>query len=194
VLRRTSSPGVLEYTRRKPAIAVLPVDLRHLKPGGRLRATVPSAQHARTPAVQQMAALLRTRFQEESNRYRAPGRGNFLTLQLALTEFTPTSAGGNVVKTAAGFFVGPLTVLASPLTKGTIAIEGTVRDPDTGRTVLQFADRESDPITWVSVRSYQPTAFAKIIIDQWAIQFAQVMHSPPGLKLKDAPVFRINPL
>ena len=98
-----------------------------------------------------------------------------------------------MAKTTASFFIGPLSAVASPLTTGIVAIEGEVRDPATGRVVLQFADREIDPITFVSVRSYQPTAFAKIIIDQWAGQFPQVLRAPAGAKLKDASAIRLNP-
>jgi hypothetical protein len=193
LVRRSTSPSVLKAAREKKGLTVLPVDLSHLKPGGRLRGSIPSETYAQSPAVQEMAAYLRYRFHQEANRSAASGRRKPLTLQLALTEFVPTSAAGNVARTAAGFFVGPATILASPLTKGTIAIEGTVRDPATGRIVLQFADRESDPITWISVRDYQPTAYAKVIADQWAQQLPQVLRSPAGTTVKDAPFFRLNP-
>jgi hypothetical protein len=193
VMRRTISPAVLQSAQRRPAVAVMPVDLSRLRAPTRTRARISGAQWAQTPRVREIAGLLQTRFQAEANRVAAPKGGNALTLQLALTEFTPTSAAGNVVKTAAGFFVGPVTVLASPFTKGTIAIEGEVRDPATGQVVFQFADRESDPMTFVSVRSYKSTAFAQIIIDQWAAQFPLALRNPAGVKLQDAPVFRANP-
>lgn len=192
VIRRTTSPDVLKIAQQKPAINVLPVDLRYLKAPTRKK--MPAAEYAETPVVKEIAALLRTRFQEEANRVAAPARNNALTLHLALTEFTPTSAVGNAAKTAAGFFIGPFASLASPFTKGTIAIEGEVRDPATGRVVFQFADRESDPLTFLSVRSYQSTAFAKMIIDQWAAQFPPALRTPAGVKQKDAPFIRLNPL
>jgi hypothetical protein len=190
---RATAPGTLKIAARKPAISVLPVELRYLKPMGKTMARMDQGKTGREPLARNIASLMQTRFQQEANRYGTPKRGNFLTLQLALTEFTPTSPSGNAVRTAAGFFIGPLTLLGGPWTNGVIAIEGELRDPETGRIVFQFADRESDPVTIVSVRSFKPDAFAKIIVDQWAKQFAQAVHTPAGVKLKDASVLRLNP-
>jgi hypothetical protein len=192
-VRRTTSPAVMKSVARKPAIVVLPVDLGHLKPMGKTMARMDQGKTGRDPLAREIAALTQKRFQEEANRYAVPGKGNHLTLKLALTEFTPTSPSGNVVRTAAGLFIGPLSLLGGKWTNGVIAIEGELRDPATGRIVYQFADRESDPLTVVSVRSFRANAFAKVIVDQWAKQFAQAVHTPAGTKVKDAPVLRLNP-
>jgi hypothetical protein len=193
LVRRTTSPTIATNIARRPAIKVLPVDLQYLKPIGRTMARVDQGKHGREPLARKLAAYTRTRFQQEADRWAVPGRNNFLTLQLAITEFTPTSPSGNAVRTAAGFFIGPLTLLGAPLTSGVLAIEGEVRDPVTGRVVFQFADRESDPMTIVSVRSFQPDAFARVIVDQWSKQFAQLIHVPQGVRVKDASLVRLNP-
>jgi hypothetical protein len=191
--RRATSPAVVRIAARKPAIRVLPVDLSHLKPIGKTMARMDQGKHGREPLAQKLAAYTHTRFQQESDRYAAPGRRNYLELRLAITEFTPTSPTGNVVRTAAGFFIGPVSMLGGPWVNGVVAIEGEVRDPETGRIVFQFADREKDPLTIISVRSFQPDAFARVIVDQWAKQFSQVIHSPPGTAVKDASFVRLNP-
>ncbi len=192
-VRRTTSPAVLKSAAHRPAITVLAVDLGHLKPMGKTMARMDQGKTGRDPLARNIAVLAQRRFQEEANRYAIPKKGNSLTLKLAITEFTPTSPSGNVVRTAAGFFIGPLSLLGGKWTNGVIAIEGELRDPSTGRIVYQFADRESDPLTFVSVRSFKADAFAKVIVDQWAKQFAQAVHTPAGTKVKDSPVLRLNP-
>lgn len=194
LVRRTMSPAIIKSALRKPTITVLPVDLRWLKPVRRTMAKVEQDNFGKAWPVQQVAAMLQTKFQQSVNRFGQPRKGKRLVLHLALTEFTPTSPSGNVMKTAAGFVVGPLSALAGPAVNGTIAIEGQLRDPETGRIVFQFADRESDPLTIISVRSFQSAAWAEIIIGQWAEQFAIAVRSPAGVKLKDASIFRLNPL
>ncbi|HWB01989.1 MAG TPA: DUF3313 family protein [Verrucomicrobiales bacterium] len=193
VVRRSTSPAMMKITARKQAIQVLPVDLGYLKPMGKTMARMDQGKHGRDPLARRLADYTRARFQQEVNRYAVPKRGNFLTLHLAITEFTPTSPSGNVLRTAAGFFIGPVSLLGGRWTNGVIAVEGEVRDPATGRVVFQFADREADPLTIVSVRSFQPDAFARVIVDQWAKQFAQVAYGPAGATVKDASVVRINP-
>ena len=193
LLRRTVSPATIKSALRKPAITVLPVDLRWLKAMRSTMAKVEQQRFGKTWQVQEVAAMLQSKFQQSVNRFGQPQKGNRLLLQLALTEFTPTSPSGNVMKTAAGFVVGPLSSLASPWTKGTLSIEGQLRDPETGRVVFQFADRESDPVTIISVRNFKSAAWAEIIIGQWAEQFAAAVRAPAGVKVKDASIFRLNP-
>ncbi len=194
LVKRTTSPALIKRAMRKPAITVLPVDLRWLKPVRRTMARVEQDTFGKEWPVKEVAAMLETKFQQSVNRFGQPENGNRLFLQLALTEFTPTSPAGNVIKTAAGFVIGPFSLLASPWVKGTIAIEGQLRDPETGRVVFQFADREGDPFTIVSVRDFQSAAWAEIIISRWAEQFAAAVRTPTGVKIKDASAFRLNPL
>lgn len=194
VVKRTVSPALIKSASRKPAITVLPVNLSWLKPVRNTMAKVEEEKFGKERPVQEVAALMQAKFQESVNRFGLPKKGNHLLLELALTEFTPTSPSGNVMKTAAGFFIGPAASLAGRWIKGTIAIEGQLRDPETGRVVYQFADREGDPITIVSVRNFQSAAWAEIIIGQWAEQFAAAVRAPGGVKIKDASVFRLNPL
>ncbi len=193
VVTRTISPALIKSALRKPTITVLPVDLRYLKPMRSTMAKVEQDKFGKAWPVQEVAAMMQSKFQQSVNRFGQPQKANRLFLQLALTEFVPTSPSGNVMKTAAGFVIGPLSSLASPWTKGTLAIEGQLRDPETGKVVFQFADRESDPMTIVSVRSFKAAAFAEIIVTQWAEQFAAAVRSPAGVKIKDAPFFRLNP-
>ena len=193
VVTRTISPALIKSALRKPTLTVLPVDLRYLKPMRSTMAKVEQDQFGKAWPVQEVATMMQSKFQQSVSRFGPPQKGNRLFLELALTEFVPTSPSGNVMKTAAGFVVGPLSGLASPWTKGTLAIEGRLRDPETGKVVFQFADRESDPMTIVSVRSFKASAFAEIIVGQWAEQFAAAVRSPAGIKIKDAPVFRLNP-
>ena len=190
---RTTSPALIRSAMQKPAIVVAPVNLHWLQQTGATMARFDESRMGRPRPVAHITRELRVRFREALARYGPPGKGRTLVLELALTEFTPTSISGNVLKTAAGLVIGPVSAVAGPWVKGTIAIEGRLRDPATGAIVYQFADRESDPITWISVRNFQGTAFTENIIRQWAAQFASAVRTPAGIQIPDAPVIRLNP-
>ena len=190
---RTTSPALIRSAMRKPAIVLAPVDLRWLKPTGKTMARFDEGTMGRSRPVGKIATSLRVQFRGALAAYGRPGKGRTLVLELALTEFTPTSISGNVLKTAAGMVIGPISAVAGPWVKGTIAIEGRLRDPATGAVVYQFADRESDPVTWISVRNFQSTAFADVTIKQWAQQFARAVRTQQGGLIDDAPVIRLNP-
>jgi hypothetical protein len=190
---RNTDRRVIASALAKPAIAVLPVNVALLKPTGNTVAKFEENRMGIARPVQALAAYTQTEFARAVSRFGPVQRGNHLVLELALTEFTPTSPVGNAAKTAAGFVIGPASALASRWVKGTIAIEGRLRDPATNAIVWQFADRESDPIALVSVKKFQRKGFAELIIRQWAQQFATAVRTPAGTKLPDSSPLRINP-
>ncbi|MES2707717.1 MAG: DUF3313 family protein [Verrucomicrobiota bacterium] len=196
---RSADGNALNRSAAKTEIYVAPVDLRNLKPTGKTFARVEENRFGRPRPVAEVSEFLRrsfaSAFMAPGARYRPvtrPGRHS-LVLQTALTEFTPTSPRGNMAKTAASFVFGPISAVAGPWVKGTIAIEARLVDPATGRVLYQFADRESDPMTIYSVKNYQTSAFAELIITQWAAQFETATRTAAGGKIKDAPLLRLNP-
>lgn len=196
---RTADSKVLSKNAAKTEIFVAPVNLKFLKPTGKTFARVEENRFGRPRPVGEVAAYLRKNF---ADAFTAPGARyhpvqragkRSLILETALTEFTPTSPRGNIAKTVASFMVGPISAVAGPWVKGTIAMEARLRDPETGRVLYQFADRESDPMTIYSVKNYQTAAFAELIISQWAKQFEAATRTTAGEKIKDAPILRLNP-
>ena len=203
VMRRTTDPRVIRRAETAQTIFIAPVSLQWLRGTGRTLRRVEEEQFGRPRPVREVADELHAAFvgvfsapqpDRPPPRYRLathPDR-EALVLELAITELTATSPTGNVLKTAAGMVVGPVSMVASPWVKGTLAVEGRLTDPVTGRVVYAFADRESNPMTIFSVRNFHPTAFAKVIAKQWAWQFEEATRVP-GAPQKDAPFFRLNP-
>jgi len=116
-----------------------------------------------------------------------------LTLRLAVIELSPTSANGNVVTTVLKFAVTPVAVLGRLFTKGNMAIEGKVVDSRTGRAFFQFADKETDKLTFLNVRDYQPYGHAVNTMRDWAVQFEEMTRTPSGLKIGDSSVITLRP-
>jgi hypothetical protein len=121
-----------------------------------------------------------------------PGKDT-LTLQLAITELNPTSPKGNAVVTVLKFVVTPVIGLAAYFTKGNMAIEGKVVDSVSGRAFFQFADNESDKLTFINLRDYQPYGHAMNTVRYWATQFEQMTRSPRGWKVKDSGSITLRP-
>ena len=134
--------------------------------------------------------------------------GRSLILELNLVELSPTSVMGNTGKVLGNVLAGataglstvavslaidPAIEIAFPgqSLRGAIAIEGRLRLPGDGAIVWQFADREQDPLTLVSLRDYRPYSHALTAIAAWAEQFQAL--SQRGV-LKDTSAFRLNPL
>ena len=203
VVRRTTDPRAIRRAETAQTLFIAPVTLQWLKETGRTMRRLEEEQFGRRRPVREVADELHAAFTGVFNapkpdrprpRYRVVARPDreALVLELAITELTATSPTGNVLKTAAGMVVGPVSMVASPWVKGTLAVEGRLTDPVTGRVVYAFADRESNPMTIFSVRNFHPTAFAKVIARQWAEQFEEATRGT-GAVPKDAPFFRLNP-
>ncbi|WP_009958046.1 DUF3313 family protein [Verrucomicrobium spinosum] len=112
-----------------------------------------------------------------------------VTLQLALVELNATDIVGNAVKTAV-----PYGGVLSPLTSGNIAIEGRVCDSATGEVLFEFADNERDQMTLVSLRDFSPFNHAKAAVGAWATQFEELTRTSASHKVKDSPLFTLDPL
>jgi hypothetical protein len=121
-----------------------------------------------------------------------PGKDT-LTLQLAVIELNPTSPKGNVAVTVLKLVVTPVIGLAAYFTKGNMAIEGKVVDSGSGRVFFQFADNESDKLTFINTRDYQPYGHAVNTMRDWAVQFELMTRTPRGLKVKDSGAITLRP-
>jgi hypothetical protein len=108
----------------------------------------------------------------------APGPG-VLVLSVAITELVPSKAYWNTAATAAGFVV-PGAGLLSMAGTGSIAIEGQLLDGGTGEVLAQFADRRSDPVSPINLRSYKWYGGTERNIADWSRDASAVLHAPPG--------------
>ena len=196
----TPDRKVLTQGMAKRKLYIAPVTLRYLRPMDRALAS----SEVSWGGVQRREIDVSTRLREEFvNAFRrsprplyklasSPGKDT-LTLQLAPIELNPTSPKGNVAVTVLKFVVTPLIGLAAYFTKGNMAIEGKVVDSTSGRAFFQFADNESDKLTFINMRDYQPYGHAVNSMRDWAVQFEQMTRTPRGWKVKDSSSITLRP-
>ena len=193
-------PQVLAAGKAKRKLYIAPVTLAYLRPLNRALSSGEVAWGGVQRRQADVAARLREEFISAFRRsptplYRLvsqPGKDT-LTLQLAVIELNPTSPKGNVMVTVLKFVVTPVIGLAAYFTKGNMAIEGKVVDSRSGRAFFQFADNESDKLTFINVRDYQPYGHAVNSIHHWAVQFELMTRSPRGWKVQDAGSITLRP-
>ena len=149
-------------------IAVAPVDVRHL----RARSDLFSRRGGkdRRP-VGEMANYMRTRFEQQITKggaYKVARKKGpkTLVLELALVELNPSNVGVNAVKTGAQVFVPGAGFLGGQFTRGKFAVEGKLRNGETGELLMQFADREQDKTSLLSFRDFSPYAHDRRAIDE----------------------------
>lgn len=167
------------------AVYVAPVDTRYMA-----RQTWWQQQSGRKGALEQdtmaLASRMRSEFQQAIVNYpgdRLPLAGSpapgVLVIELALTGLVPSKAYWNAGATAAGFVV-PGAGFLSAAGRGSIAIEGRLRDGGTGRVIATFADQRGDKVAPVNLGSYQWFHGAEGNIADWASEFATLLNTDPG--------------
>ncbi|TLD72377.1 DUF3313 domain-containing protein [Phragmitibacter flavus] len=194
------NPEVRGRAIPKRQIFIAPVTLQHLRPVGKplVRKEIELGSITRDEAG--MAKQLRQEFagafaRSERPRYvlsRYPGPDT-VTLELALVELNPTSPKGNVVKTGLKFVIGPFAGLGGYFTKGNVAIEGKVRNSQTGELIFQFADNEADKMTLYTLRDFRAYGHADVSMKEWARQFELFTRTPPGVRVEDSFCFTLDP-
>ena len=165
-------------------IFIAPVETRGLRP---ISTALAGKQYAayRTEHAGEIAKTLRREFARAIAS--APGTPwqiltrptvNCLRLELNLIELDPTSASGNVAKTIVKYTLSPVAAFGVGLfTGGKIAIEGRLRDGQTGKILLQFADREKDKATIYNARDYTALGHSSRTAREWAEQFSAFLYN-----------------
>lgn len=197
---RNESVEVQVEVMRRRELFIAPVELRYLQPVSKRLARWEMGQGWTQRNEAEMAEQLRARFarafeQSAQPRYRLvskPGPES-VTLELAITQLTPTSVRGNVVRTASKVVIGPLSRLLGVFTSGHIAIEGKVSLSDRGTPVFQFSDRERDKETFYSVRDFRPYGHALVAMDEWAAQFEEFTRTFSDHRVKESSFMTLKP-
>ncbi len=176
-------------------ISIAPVTTQYLRAVDRPLVTVMEGPKAKDRPAAQTAEILRNEFlaafrNAPGGRYAvASGKGaGVLTLELALVELNPTNVVGNAVKYGA-----PGGAAMAPVTKGNIAIEGKLRDSNSGEVLFAFADNEQDKFGLISLRDFSSYGHARSAIKDWAKQFAELMRTPASHKVEDSSTISLNP-
>lgn len=146
-----------------------------------------------------LARRIRGQFQGAVRNYRgnsiplaaAPGPG-VLVIELALTELVPSKAYWNAGAAAAGFVV-PGAGFLSAAGRGSIAIEGRLRDGATNQIIATFADRRADKTAPVNMGGYRWYHGAEENIADWAAEFAEFLNTPPDHVVSRHSAVRLKP-
>jgi len=123
-----------------------------------------------------------------------PGPG-VAVLDLAIVELVPSHAVLSALGLAAPFARAPAVAIASKVGgKSTcVAIEGRLRDSQTGEVLMMFADREEPPFRIISAKAVTWYGDAEDSIRAWARQLVELANTPKSYEVKDAPNFSLNP-
>ena len=198
------SPFLLNWTNPKPRakaktkLFIAPVSLATLRPMSKRLANTESSDRAWMLGAKTLADYAHEQFtaafrSAQKNRYElqsTPAKDT-QTLELAIVELNPNTISGAVVRNGVNAVALPGTDLifakaARPL-KGNIAIEGRLRDSQTGEPLFEFADNEeSKSALIINVRDFTTYGQARLAIREWAAQLEQLLSTPGSIRVKDS--------
>lgn len=117
---------------------------------------------------------------------------NTMILELALVELVPNKAFMRTAADIAGIFEPELKVIKF-MGSGSVAIEGRIRDANTGEIIFKFADREDEKLTMVNINDFTWYGHAKVVVDDWASEFIELYDTPPSHMVEASSRFTLRP-
>ncbi len=192
--------GFYKLKKEYSKLVVMPVDTSYLE--SKIRALKISEERKidRIEDLREIARYMQQRFRNAMLDYPSNPiklvdhiEPQTLVFETAIVELNPTNPVVNTVGTAAGFFV-PGGGLIKYAGKGSIAIESIIRDGDTGQSLVEFKDRQSDKAAPITVRDYQEFAHSRVAIDEWSETFAELAATPYEHRVRGPLPFTLNPL
>lgn len=109
-----------------------------------------------------------------------------IVLEMALVELVPTKAWLNIAGNVTGSFVPGASLIAGLGLSGSIAIEGRLKDGETGEVVAMFKDHEKDQSSPLGIQDFTWYQHSKDAIDDWADQFVKLINTDPSHKVEDS--------
>lgn len=107
-----------------------------------------------------------------------------LVTELAITELVPTKVWLN----AAGYYF-----IWSAVDRGSIAMEGRIRDGKNGKILCKFMDRELGRVSIANVRDLTWYYHARGVIDDWASQSVELVNADDNDVVEDSSAFTLLP-
>jgi len=105
-------------------------------------------------------------------------RNDSMIIEFALVELVPTKVFMRAVADFAGYIIPGAQVLG--LTgSGSVAIEGRIRDAETGEVIFKFADREQDQTSIANIKDLTWHGHANVVVDVWVREFVELYDTPP---------------
>jgi hypothetical protein len=78
--------------------------------------------------------------------------------------------------------------------QGAVAIEGVLRDADTGELLFAFADRESGKLAPVNLNDFTRYSHARDIINDWARQLNRIIAGRGAVRVVDTSPVTLLPI
>jgi hypothetical protein len=149
-------------------------------------------------AIYTRQSFIRAATDDPKHRFTAvetPGKQT-LILELAIVQLVPSKAVLNAIGyptwVPGSIALGRRTLFESQdAGKGTVAIEGRVRDGGTGEIIGMFSDRQPPATAIIDLRALNWWAPARAVIDRWSHELIALANRPAGSVIKDAPPFEL---
>ena len=185
---------------------VAPVDTSHVVDDSlwdKLNIRYPAVPHDRERQAQELRERVEDAFRDDPRkRFEVlddPSEvdADTAVLELALVELVPNKAVLGAIGLgawAAPLEYGiPVATLTAFVARGSIAMEGDVRDGGTGKVIAMFADRETGKMRVIDLRSLTWYANAHETMDAWADALVQMANEPPGYQPEHDSLFTFMP-
>lgn len=197
----TTDQRVLKAAEKVKSIYIAPVSSDELRPMQQKFAKMEFSDERRTKKVNELLTYAHDKFvgafkANKKSRFTiadAPSK-DAMTLKLSIIEWEPNTYSGLLVREAVDLVTLPMvggSLLGKP-SRGTIAIQGLLTEPKTGKSFFEFADKEeAKTLFFFFPQELYPTGQAKFAIREWAKQFEKLMSTPPEKKVKDSAPFQI---
>jgi hypothetical protein len=149
------------------------------------------AQYTRQSFVRAATDDPKRRFKVVDN----PGKQT-LILEVAIVQLVPSKAVLNAIGQTT-WIPGSIAVRHRTLLesrdagRGTISIEGRVRDGATGEVIGMFSDLQHPATAIIDLRALNWWAPIKPVIDRWSHELIALANRPAGSVIKDAPPFEL---
>lgn len=190
---------VLKAAEKVKSIYIAPVVADELRPMNQKLVRMEFSDKRRDSKVKDLIAYTRDKFikafkANKKSRYTvvdAPAK-DAMTLKLSIIEWEPNTYSGLVAREALDLAIPlPFTPVGSLLGKAArpaIAIQGVLTEPQTGKSLFEFADKEETRMAVILFfpNELYPTGQAKFAIREWASQFEKLMSTPPDKKIRDS--------
>ncbi len=187
----------------RTSIVIAPVDTRLVKQTSWWRKAHEKGKTAELAEdLQELADFTREEFQDafredDERRFAvldSPQAGSVI-FELAIVDVEPNKKSLGAIGLAATILSAPfgVAILAKEGAKGGVAIEGRMKDAQTGEVIALFADREGGKFAPINVA--RATAFGEVqkSIREWSEQWVKVVNAEPGEKVKDNKRFTLRP-
>lgn len=190
---------VQDATAKVTNIYIAPVVADELRPMRQISAKMEFSSKRRDAKVESLLTYTRKKFiaafaSKKNERFKvvdAPAK-DAMTLKLSIIEWEPNTYSGLVVREALDMAVPvpftPIGSLVGKSTRPSIAIQGVLTEPRTGKSYFEFADKEETKMAvfFFFPNELFPTGQAKYAIREWASQFAKLMSTPPDKRIRDS--------